>query len=89
MQRVAVAHEDEHGPTEFGPYMTEYGYTIGQPKLTNTDGADGDVAGGTDDTLYMYEIERIVCVYRIGNLYKLWIKWKLNYYLHSLWTRKT
>ena len=36
-------------------------------------GADGDV-GGTDEVLY--DIERIVRADRIGNLYKLWIKWK-------------
>ena len=73
MRRVAVAHEDEHGPTGFEPYMTEYGYAVGKPKLISTDEADGDV-GGADETLY--DIERIVRADRIGNLYKLWIKWK-------------
>ena len=73
MRRVAVAHEDEHGPTGFEPYMTEYGYAMGKPRLSGTDGADGDV-GGTDEVLY--DIERIVRADRIGNLYKLWIKWK-------------
>ena len=73
MRRVAVAHEDEHGPTGFEPYMTEYGYAMGKPQLTSTDGADGDV-GGTDETLY--DIERIVRADRIGNMYKLWIRWK-------------
>ena len=53
--------------------MTECGYAMGKPKLTGTDGADGDV-GGADEALY--DIERIVRADRIGNLYKLWIKWK-------------
>ena len=72
-RQVAVAHEDEHDPTGFEPYMTEYGYAMGKPQLANTDGADGDV-GGSDETLY--DIERIVRADRIGNMYKLWIKWK-------------
>ena len=54
MRRVAVAHEDEQGPTGFEPYMTEYGYAMGEPKRPGTDGADGDV-GGTDEVLYDIE----------------------------------
>ena len=73
MRRVAVAHEDEHGPTGFEPYMTEYGYAMGKPQLINHNGADGDV-DSTDNNLYI--IERIVRAERIGNLYRLWIQWK-------------
>jgi len=73
MRRVAVAHEDEHGPTGLEPYMTEYGYAMGKPQLVNIDVTDGDVESPDDD---IYIIERIVRAERIGNLYKLWIKWK-------------
>ena len=53
--------------------MTEYGYAMGKPQLVNIDVTDGDVESPDDD---IYIIERIVRAERIGNLYKLWIKWK-------------
>jgi len=82
MRRVAVAHADEHGPTGLEPYMTEYGYTNVKPGLPCTPGADGDITLDDDE---LYDIERIVRAERIGNRYRLWIKWTGHDDITSRW----
>ena len=73
MRRVAVAHPSEHGPTGMEPYMTEYGYTSDRPQPIVARSPDGEAVVPDDTTLY--EIEKIIRAERIGNRYKLWIKW--------------
>ena len=69
---MCVARDDEHGPTGLEPYLTEYGLATGG-RTAGTPAVSGDLDGSDDD---IYEIEHVVQAERIGNKYKVWLKWK-------------
>ena len=71
MRRVSVARDDEHGPQGNEPYITDSGLAVpGVDSTGNTAGPDGDLQ---DEQAY--EIDYIVRAERIGNRYRVFIKW--------------
>ena len=78
MRRVSVARSDEHGPTGDEPYLTDSGIAVRKPSGKD---AVGEEAADTE----VYEIDRIVKADRIGNRYKIWIKWKGYQDITSRW----
>ena len=71
MRRVCVAHPDEHGPDGTEPYMMESGFAVRKPPDPDRTEPDGDLDG--DDSIY--DIERVVRAERVGNRYRIWLKW--------------
>ena len=75
LRRVSVAHADEHGPAGDEPVVTEYGLALPtQQHAANAPPSPIDIGDNPDDE-ESYEIDRVVSAERIGNRYKIWIKW--------------
>ena len=67
IRRMSPAHEHEHSPDEHSPVLTDMGVPL--PSVaprSPPQGEDSDV----------YDIEIISHAERVGNVYKVWIKWK-------------
>ena len=83
MRRVCVANPNEHGPTGYEPYMTDKGYRLhGGDDSEPAKATDGDLEEPDDE---VYEIDRIVSADRIGNRYRIWVKWKGYDEITSRW----
>ena len=73
MRRVSAAHADSHEPDGTEPYLTESGMPIMPQGTAFTGNGDGDVV---DEGDIIYPIERILRAERVGNKYRIWIKWE-------------
>ena len=75
IRRVTPAHELEHTPGEDAPVLTECGIPV--PHLapdTPSASPDGDLVDPDDDGVY--DIEHVVGAEKVGNVYKIYIKWR-------------
>ena len=66
IRRCEPADEREEPPLPSDPVATETGVPIAAPTPQ-----DGDSAGDDD----VYEIDKVVSAEKVGNRYRLWIKW--------------
>ena len=73
LRRLSPAHPDSHAPGADAPVITESGVAL--PQHVAEPVVDGDLTEA-DDTVY--DIERVSHAERVGNMYKIWIKWR-NY----------
>ena len=72
MRRVCIARSDEHGPEGHEPYITESGLAVSQPTVTDEAHPDGDLDTNDD----IYEIDKVLYAIKVGNRYRIYLKWK-------------
>ena len=84
MRRVCVARDNEHGPTGDEPYLTEHGLAASPEQTQSATGekTSGDLDGDSEE---VYDIERVVRADRVGNRYKIWLKWRGHVAITPRW----
>ena len=73
LRRLTPAHPGEHGPTADSPVITDSGLAIPLSPATVSPAASDPLADGSETA---YDIECVSHAERVGNLYKIWLKWR-------------